>query len=148
MAWDFQYCLTLDLSHFSIDPDEISARITHLNPRTARVGDQRVMSSGATRRSTNSVWSARLHDSEFLHSESHDFGNTLRACLTKLTPHGELFREVRQCGYAYLQIVFFSDSNHSVGIVPADVLATCGSLGLDLDLEYYAPNEAGPREST
>jgi hypothetical protein len=143
MAWEFQYKVYLDLTHFLMDPQEISARISHLTPsQITRVGDQKLLKSGATRVAKNSVWSARLHEPEFLHSVSHDFGNTLRQCLEKLQPYGEVFREVRQTGYAYLQVVWFSDTGHSVGIIPTDVLAMCSLLNLDIDLEYYAPAHA------
>jgi hypothetical protein len=141
MAWEFKYELTLHLTHFLIDPKEISTRIKHLRPSTElAMGDTRVLPSGVARTASNSVWTARLHEGEFLHSGESDFGNTIRECLERLRPYAEVFQQVRQQGYAYLRVVWFADSSHSVGIIPADVLMLAGSIELDLDLEFYTPD--------
>lgn len=148
MAWEFKYRVSVVLTHFSLDPQEISARIKDVTPScVTKIGDKRQMRSGTVRVATNSVWWAQLHEPEFLHPKSDDFGIKLRECLTRLQPCGDVFREVRQTGYAYLYVASFADSNHSVGIIPADVLALCGSIDLDLDLEYYSsPESEAPQD--
>jgi hypothetical protein len=132
MAWEFDYKLSLRFEGFTLNPDEISAQITHLLPEVTRLGD-RTPSGGYAR---YPVWYARLHAPEFLSSEVRTLEDELRESLDKLRQHAPLIRRLRQEGSAYLQIVFMCD-RHAVATVPPEVLELCGSLELTLDLEYW-----------
>jgi len=146
MAWGFKYKIKLHLTHPTMDPDVISKQLADIEPsHTAKAGEPVQRESGRVRVPSLSVWQARLHEEAWLHtenddSENNDFSNVLRTCLEKLAPHSELFKDIQQEGWAYLRVVHFSDTTHCVNIIKADVLQQCASLGLDLDLEFYAPD--------
>jgi hypothetical protein len=144
MAWEFENKVSLILDHPSMNAKVMSRRMTSVLPDYCiTAGDQKNLKSGAVRNAVVTVWRKRLHEEEWLDSDSQDFAETLRRCLETLRPHHNLFLEIRVEGHAHLQVVWFSKTIQSAGVVPADVLATCGSIGLDLGLEYYAPNESG-----
>ena len=138
MAWEFRYKLSLDLDHPSMNPEDITSKIPEVKPcHTATAG---VPIPGRPRVPVWSVWIARLHEEEWQHSETQDFADALRKSLERLTPYGDLFKEIRQSGHAYFQIVYFSDTKHCVSVIPPDLLRRCGELNLDLDLEFYGPD--------
>ncbi len=58
-----------------------------------------------------------------------------------LESYRNLFAQLRQEGEVVLRIGWFSDSNHSAGILSAETLRKCGDLGLDIELNYYGPTE-------
>jgi hypothetical protein len=143
MAWDFRFQLNLELIHASEDPQRFTSVLSTLAPTyTARAGEQKVVRSGNVRVVQRSVWRARLHDEKYLHSTSDNLESVLENALELLTPYSGLFHEIKEGGYAYLQLVWFADSIHSVTVIPAKILATCGTAGLDLDIEFYGPNSS------
>ena len=138
MAFGFKYKVTLVLVHRSMNAVAIRDRLSTLEPtRAVTAGDIKVFKSGRQRPASNSVWESRLHAANELDSEVTPLSAFLETCLRKLDGFKDFFIEVREDGNARLEILWYSDTIHSAGVIEPEVLAHIGNTGLSLDLEYY-----------
>lgn len=142
MSWEFDYKLRIELSHPTMDLSAIDFHIPDLRRIFAiNAGDHTVMKSGAVRIAKLSVWTADLHEPEYLNSESTSLNDTLQPILYKLQEFSSLLDEIRSDGYIYLQLVVFPHEEHCVAVIPSDLLKLLGQLGLALDLEYWSRDD-------
>lgn len=137
MAFDGRYQVSVVLTHSTFTADEIASWLpTLVASRQSTVGKPRPPHGRLAR---NSVWSMKFHP-EFIDSEDFPLSETLRQDLQRLTPYRHVFTEIAKEGNAYLEIVWFAHSSHSVVLLDPDVVTLVAETGLGLDVEYYAPD--------
>jgi hypothetical protein len=137
VAFDGLYQVSVVLTHPTFTEDEIALRLpTLVASRQSTVGKPHPPHGRLAR---NSVWVMEFH-AEFVESEDFPLSDTLRRELGRLTPYRHVFTEIAREGEAYLQIVWFAHSSHSVVLLDPGVVALIAETGLCLDVEYYAPD--------
>ena len=145
MANEFFYSACLSVVHPSIDPQEISEEVTSLTPQIQiRAGSERRTSDGALvtprRTAALSHWLAYLHGGDRIFSGDIAISEFLHSALARLEGNREFFLKMRQNGEVVLRIGWFSESNHSAGVLDNELLRRCYELGLDVELNYYYSN--------
>jgi hypothetical protein len=144
VAFGFKYAVNLIITHPSMEASRITDKLVELQPTKAvTAGDVRVFKSGQQRPAALSVWESRLHDETELDSEAVPLTTFLEARLPSLRRYRDFFLEVRQDGHADLEIVWYSNSNHSAEVLDCGVLRELGEIGLSLDLEICFRLENG-----
>jgi hypothetical protein len=144
MANEFNYCVSLSIVHPSVDAAGITKVITILRPRIETTAGTARRGKGGkplspSRMSPLSHWCADLHREEKLYSGSKPFSEFLLEQANKLEPYRDLFVQLRQEGAVTFMIGLFSKSNCAADVLKADMLRKCGDLGIDIELNYYAP---------
>jgi hypothetical protein len=144
MANEFYYSVCLRIVHPTADPKSITEVITSLHPKIhSKAGSERRAKDGTpivpNRKAALSHWLAELHDEEKLFSGDKPMSDFILGQLDKLEAYRSLFAQLREEGEVGLVIGWFSESNHSAGVLSAETLRKCGDLGIDLELNYYAP---------
>jgi len=152
MANEFYYCVSLSIVHPTIDPAQITRAITGLRPRIETMaGTERRGRDGTpvvpSRKVALSHWLADLHDEEKLYSGETPISDFLLEQSTALEVHRELFAHLREGGEVTFVIGWFSVSNHSAEALKAEALKKCGDLGIDIELNFYGPEDRGPPEN-
>jgi hypothetical protein len=138
MAFGFKYHVSLLLTHPSMDARRISERLHPLEATKAiTAGQNRIFKSGRQRPASVTVWEARLHNENELDSEELSLSDFLKASLPRLEEFKDFFAEVRQNGDARLEVVWYTESTHSAGVVEPEVLMKLGNMQLSFDLEHY-----------
>jgi hypothetical protein len=145
MANEFYYCVSLSIVHPTIDPIDISNVISNLQPRIeSMAGSERRTRDGTAvvpaRKVLLSHWLAELHDEERIFSGDEAISDFITGKLRELEGHRDLFSQLGQEGQVSLVIGWFSESNHSAGVLEAETLKKCGDLGLSVELNYYGPS--------
>ena len=145
MANEFYYSVSLSIVHPTADPKTITGAVTNLRPKIeTKAGSERRRKDGTpivpSRKAELSHWLAELHDEERLFSGDRPMSDFIFGQLDKLEAHRSLFAQLRQEGEVVLIIGWFSESNHSAGVLNAETLKKCGDLGIDLELNYYGPS--------
>ena len=145
MANEFYYSVSLSIVHPTADPKSITEVITSLRPKIeTKAGSVRRRQDGTavvpTRTAALSHWLAELHDQDKLFSGDRPMSDFILDQLDKLKPYQRLFDQLREEGEVTLMIGWFSESNHSAGVLKAETLKICGELGIDLELNYYGPS--------
>lgn len=146
MAFEFYYCVSLSIVHPTIDPRKITEAIPSLHPRIeVMAGTERRGRDGKPliprRAAAVSHWLADLHQEEKLYSGAKPMSDYVLERLTELEKHRSLFAHLREEGEVVLRIGWFSVSNHSAEALKAATLRKCGDLGIDMELNFYGPND-------
>jgi hypothetical protein len=144
MANEFHYSVSLSIVHPSADPKSITEAITGLRPKIEiKAGSDRQRKDGTpivpSRKAELSHWLAELHDEKKLFSGDMPLSDFILGQLDRLEAYRSLFSRLREEGEVVLRIGWFSDTNHSAGVLSAETLKRCGDLGIDLELNYYGP---------
>lgn len=144
MAHEFCYSVSLSIVHPNIDPTSITEQIKGLRPRIEAIaGSVRRCKGGMpaipSRKVALSHWLADLHVEQKLYSAQRPLSQFILEHLADLAQHQLLFARLREQGQVALIVRWFSETHHSAGVLPAELMKKCGDLGLDLELDYYAP---------
>src|SRR4051812_44213668 len=131
MANEFQYCVSLSIAHPTVHPTDITNVIRSLQPRIkSMAGNERRTKDGTPvvppRKVLRSHWLADLHDEEKLFSDEKPITDFIFEQLRKLEEHRDLFLQLGREGNVALIIGWFSESNHSAGVLDAEALKKCG----------------------
>lgn len=142
--FEFNFCVSLEVVHPSIDPKTITQRIKGVRvTNETMAGSERHTRDGRPieprRRAMLTHWGAELHDGPRLYSGNVDLAEFVNGELDKLQQYREFFREVSLEGEVFLRIGWFSESNHSAARLSSNLLKRCGDIGLGMELDYYAP---------
>jgi hypothetical protein len=146
MANEFYYCVSLSIVHHSIDPNWITQAIPNLRPTiTTMAGTERCDKDGKPmvppRRALLSHWLADLHEESRLYSAVKPISDFIQEKLAELEAYRDVFAHLRQEGTVVLMIGWFSKGDHSAGVFEAEILKMCGDLGIDIELNFYSPDE-------
>ncbi len=144
MANEFHYCVSLSIVHPTIDPKLVTETIKELHPAIeTKAGSERRRSDGTlffpVRKAALSHWRAPLHGKEKLYSGDAPISDFILNQAEALSPYRNLFADLRREGEVVFRIGWFSDSNHSAGVLSAATLKSCGDIGVDIELNYYGP---------
>lgn len=145
MANEFHYSVSLSVVHPTADAKMITAAMKDdLAPKIETTAGSESRGNDGKPRSPRrtaalSHWSADLHGEERIYSSAKPISDFVLEQLTRLEPHRELFKQLRQNGEVFLVIGWFSESNHSAGVLSAEALKKCGDLGIDIELDFYGP---------
>lgn len=139
---ELEYCVTLCISHPSIEPDEITQSLGIQPYKTRKVGEPFVSSAGkiSDKKSKDTYWRAALHEDEHLYSNNislEDFLINQNMELKKYTKYFEGL--VKSGGYVEYFVGLFSDDglNASITLNP-DLLKKTGELNISIGLDIYA----------
>jgi hypothetical protein len=152
MANEFYYCVSLSIIHPSIDPSWISQMIPSLRPRIkAMAGAERCGKDGKpltpSRKVLLSHWLADLHEETQLYSDAKPLSDFILEKVTELGEYRHVVAQLVQEGEVVFRIGWFSESNNSAGVLNAKTLKACGELGVDIELNFYSPNQVAGQDS-
>lgn len=153
MANEFYYSVSLSIVHPTIDPDWITQAIPDLNPRIQTMaGTERRGKDGApivpSRKALLSHWLADLHQEPTLYSDAKPLSDFILEKMTELEKFHDVFVHLRQEGEVVLMVGWFSEDNHSAGVLSAEALQKCGKLGIDIEVDFYAPDNQKTEKGT
>jgi hypothetical protein len=153
MANEFYYNVSLSIIHPTIDPKTITASITTLGPRIeTTAGTERCGKGGKplvpSRTELLSHWSADLHENDKIYSGMKPLSDFVLEQLAKLEENRDLFLHLRKAGQVLLVVGWFSESNHSANVLGAEMLRKCGDLGVDIEIDFYAPDARAELDET
>jgi hypothetical protein len=144
MANEFHFSVSLSITHPTADPKMISDVLFSLRPRIqTAAGSECLGKDGKAlvphRRALLTHWLADLHEGERLFSDDIPLSDFILNKLSDFDQFGSLFGDLKKEGQVVLLIGWFSDTNHSAGVLTAEVLKRCGELGIDLEMNFYCP---------
>jgi len=151
VANEFYYSVSLNIVHPTIDPHWITQAIPSLHPRIQTMaGTERCGKGGVpmvpSRKAMLSHWSADLHQETQLYSGAKPISDFILEKMTELEKHRDVFAHLRQEGQVALRVVWFSEGKHSAEVLSAEALRKCGDLGIDIELNFYSPDDQTGRK--
>jgi hypothetical protein len=145
MANEFYYSVSLSIVHPTIDPHWITRTIPSLNPRIQTMaGTERRGTGGEpivpSRKALLTHWLADLQQEPKLYSDVKPLSDFILEKMTDLEKFHDIFAHLRQDGEVVLVVGWFSEDNYSAGVLSAEALQKCGELGIDIEINFYSPD--------
>lgn len=129
---------SLRIRHPSLEPSEISRRLSLVPAHSWGAGDQRRSPNGTSLGGVHreTYWTAPLR----LHQATLE-GIVGEAC-DRLSSYRAFFAQIRGSGGRVELFVGCFEERNWGAVLDADVLLACGELGLELALDVYPPEIA------
>jgi hypothetical protein len=150
VANEFYYSLSLSIVHPTIDPLWVTQAIPTLHARIeSMAGTERRGKGGEpivpSRKSMLSHWLADLHQGTKLYSGAKPISDFILEKITELEQYRNVFAHLGQEGKVALIVGWFSEGNHSADVLSAEALRKCGDLGIDIEINFYSPDDHSGR---
>lgn len=140
MAFGGRYKVSAYIMHPTMSATAMAEQLPTLEAhKCVTVGDPNPRHG---RPATCSVWKTEF-DPGWVESEEDPLSEHLLDIVDRLLPYGKFFREVTEHGEAYLQIVWFAHSTHSVMLISPEIADKIGQTGLTIDLQLHEPDKTG-----
>ena len=140
---DYRFCVSLRVTHPSLDPDEVT-RTLGIEPfRQWMVGEPRLNHEGKPLEgvSRETFWAANLHDKHRLCSKNVYLEDFLKETNQKLKPHTEYFSGlVKSGGYVEYFIGWFGEYCIGATLDP-ELMNSTSSLSIAIGLDIYVGEE-------
>ena len=139
--FEFTYTVNLIVVHPSMDPELITQALGLKPELESKAGADLVNKRGQSRmrKAALTHWSCRLHEEPKLNSQSMPLGEYLNSCIENLKPNQDLFKRINaEGGEIQFRIGWHSDSSYTTGVLGYETLATCGTLGIGVELNVIA----------
>ncbi|WP_299022680.1 DUF4279 domain-containing protein [uncultured Photobacterium sp.] len=138
---DYSYCVSLSISHPTVDTNEISEKLNVTPSIVRNIGEPRLSYSGKLLGGVNkeSFWRLGLHDEKRLHSSQVLMEDFIAKQNERFQSNKEYFEELyRSGGYIEYFIGWFSEGsiNMSVRFEP-DLLKSTAELYISIGLDAY-----------
>jgi hypothetical protein len=131
---DFKYCVSLQIEHPNIDPNQLSINVAFQPETVHRVGDQRRTPKGQLLKGTYDVsyWTATLELFDGM-----EFAESLQMIVSMLRPHHTFLRELVQEGGKLSLFFGLFATGLCDFIIPSRLMLELADLNIDLRLDYY-----------
>lgn len=132
----YSYILSLRLSHPSMDPRAMTDALGLRPSRTWRAGEARSTPKGEPLDGTNrdSYWVARIEGGNW---PPTSLAAAIGGALDRLSDHRAFLRRVRSEGGSVEVFIGWFFDGLGGDVLPHDLLARAGDLGLDLSFDVY-----------
>jgi hypothetical protein len=136
--YPYEYCVSLRVTHPSIDPNEISLQLGISPFRKWRAGEQRTSTKGEILTGTHndSFWGGYTHTQKHLDSEVKPLEQHLQDIVEQLNSKRDYLQSIVQSGgYIECFIGIFSESNCSLSIsqsIMSELAKSKIALGFDI----------------
>ena len=140
---DYRYCVSLRVSHPTIDPKEVTQALGIEPFRSWRVGEPRVSPKGNPLEgvSNESFWACHLHEEKRLYSKDQYLEDFLANLNQRLKPHAKYFEYlVKSGGYIEYFVGWFDGDNVGATLEPS-LLKSTADLNIAIGLDIYAGDE-------
>jgi hypothetical protein len=140
---DYEFCVSLRITHPNIDPEIITRTLGLLPFRTAKAGEPRMAPTGAPLHGTyeHTFWGADLHQGGNLRSTDIFLEDFLTQANSRLIPHAEFLRQLTVEGGYIEYFVGWFGSYMGATLEPTLMKATV-DLGIGIGFDVY-PNDEG-----
>ena len=138
---DYQFCVSLSITHPTVNPNEITGILDIKPSKIQTVGEPRISYKGESLEGLNkeSFWRADLHQEKRLHSNDIYLEDFLAKQNEKIKIHKEYLNSlVESGGYIEYFIGWFSEGtiNMSATFTP-DLLQSTADLNISIGLDVY-----------
>lgn len=140
---DYRLCVSLRVSHPTIDPDEVTEVLGTEPFRKWKVGEPRTSPKGTPLEGVTkeSFWACHLHDEKRLNSKDQYLEDYLAKLNKRLYPHAKYFESlVNSGGYIEYFIGWFDGDNVGATFEPT-LLKSTADLSIAIGLDIYAGDD-------
>jgi hypothetical protein len=140
---DYRFCISLRITHPSIDPAEISNALGFEAFRSWKVGQNRTAPNGKPLegKSKESFWAGKLHEQKRLYSNETCIEDYISLQNKKLMSHSLYFKNlVDTGGYVEYFVGWFSADNVGLTLEPK-LMKETASLNIAIGLDVYVSEE-------